>query len=213
MNKITTMPQLAMALGVMYARYNAHLFGSNLPTDTVISFEPSGKHKAYGWIWSTETWLSDGKKKYGITIAQDYLDRPTAKILITLIHEMCHLHAMINGIKDTSRSGKYHNGEFKKIAEMAGLVVTKEQGIGYVTNDMTPSLLDWTLNHTVIEEIDLTYHDPEKNRPKEKNGKKSGFYKYVCPTCGKTARTTTNLFLTCGGTDNAVHAPVDMELD
>lgn len=204
---------LTMALQTMYARYNDHCFGGVLPSNTVISLEPSGKRKAYGWIWNCETWQSGNDKKFGIVIAQDHLDRGTYAVLTTLIHEMCHLYAIQNGIRDTSRSGKYHNDKFKEIAEKAGLEATKEPGSGWMTRRMTPELAEWTQQNDVIGILQLQYINPEPVKPVQKGGKKSGFFKYICPTCGKTARTTTELFLSCGGTVNAVHAPVEMELD
>lgn len=213
MSAIKTIPQLTMALQVMYARYNTHCFGSALPSDCVISLEPSGKRKAYGWFTTCETWETTAGKAFGIVIAQDFLDRGELNVEITLIHEMCHLYAQIKGIQDTSRSGKYHNDKFREIAEKAGLICTKEPGNGWATREMGLPLREWRSENSIIQEIDLQYIAPDLEKPKQKGGKKSGFFKYVCPTCGKTARTTTELFLSCGGTVNAVHAPVDMELD
>lgn len=210
---ITSMTALTMALQTMYARYNDHCFGGVLPPNVVISLEPSGKRKAYGWIWNCETWQTGDVKKYGIVIAQDHLDRGRYAVLTTLVHEMCHLYAILNNIQDTSRSGKYHNEKFKEIAEKAGLLTIKEPGNGFMTRNMSSELQEWTEQNDIIGCIDLQYINPEPVKPVQKGGKKSGFFKYVCPTCGKTARTTTELFLSCGGTVNAVHAPVDMELD
>lgn len=211
--KITTMPQLTMALQVMYTRYNAHCFGGSLPTDCVISLEPAGKKKALGWFTTAETWEIQNEKKYGIVIASDHLDRPPLDILGTLVHEMVHLHNHLDGIEDCSRSGQYHNTKFKSAAEAAGLAVEKMQGFGWAKTWIGIDLEHWTLDNCVFSEINMKQLVYLNGPKKDKNGKKSGFYKYTCPICGKTARTTTDLLLVCGGEVGKPHAEIKMEID
>lgn len=60
-------------------------------------------------------------------------------VLVTLLHEACHVWAQAKGVRDTSRDGRYHNRRFAEIALMIGLVVEKDKVIGH----RTPGLSAW----------------------------------------------------------------------
>jgi len=60
-------------------------------------------------------------------------------VLVTLLHEACHVWARANGIRDTSRNGRYHNRRFAEIALQIGLDIEKDARIGHVT----PCLSAW----------------------------------------------------------------------
>lgn len=64
---------------------------------------------------------------------------PAEDVFVTLLHEGCHAWALMNGIKDTSRGGLYHNRRFAGIALQIGLAVQKDATIGH----RTPSLSPW----------------------------------------------------------------------
>lgn len=59
-------------------------------------------------------------------------------VLVTLLHEACHVWAQANGVKDTSRDGRYHNRRFGEIALTIGLAVEKDPVIGHQTPGLTP---------------------------------------------------------------------------
>ena len=67
----------------------------------------------------------------GISAAED--------VLTTLLHEGCHVWAQAQGIKDTSRDGRYHNRRFAEIALSIGLAIARDAVIGH----RTPSLSPW----------------------------------------------------------------------
>ena len=103
----------------LYDFANAELFGGELvkpvltvQTDETPTKQTVGGHSAQSWKENGE---DDGEHELNMTAQQ--LHRPINEIAATLIHEMCHQYATVHEMKDTSRSGNYHNRLFKKIAE------------------------------------------------------------------------------------------------
>jgi hypothetical protein len=60
-------------------------------------------------------------------------------VLVTLLHEACHVYAQANGVQDTSREGRYHNRRFGELAVAIGLTVVRNPVIGHET----PGLVPW----------------------------------------------------------------------
>lgn len=65
--------------------------------------------------------------------------RTAEGVLITLLHEACHLYACIWSIRDTYRGGRYHNRRFGEIAVVLGLTVVPRPAVGLET----PALATW----------------------------------------------------------------------
>lgn len=223
---VYTVPELAMRMNGMYNMYNAHCFGGILPR-AVITFE-RGKGKAYGWTFSKKVWKQGKEYRYSIVIATEILN-DLKQVLITLLHEMCHIYAMEKDIEDTSRHGYYHNNKFKEIAESAGLVCTKEKQ-GWATRSMTEELKQWIEDNCPISEIRLVQEEEQKEpkeQPEEESGegesgadeeqkpkKKSGYYNYICPMCkAKVRATKANLLIGCFGSADKQHNPGVMEIE
>lgn len=59
------------------------------------------------------------------------------KTVSTLLHEAAHAYAYANGIKDTSRQGRYHNGKFAELAHVFGCEVESHPQIGHTTPGIT----------------------------------------------------------------------------
>lgn len=59
------------------------------------------------------------------------------KTVSTLLHEAAHAYSHANGIKDTSRNGRWHNKEFARVAERFGCEVQSNKQIGHVTDGIT----------------------------------------------------------------------------
>ena len=70
---------------------------------------------------------------YELNIAAEVLNYAIVETLDTMIHEMVHLYCRENGIKETSRGGTYHNGEFEEEAEKSGLECFKRGQYGWNT--------------------------------------------------------------------------------
>lgn len=217
---VYTMAELSMQMQTMYNKFNEHCFGGILPR-AVISFEQGSRKKAYGWTYTKKMWKQGNEYKYSIVLASEYLDNLN-NVMITLVHEMCHIYAMEKDIKDVSRGGKYHNDCFKLIAEQAGLVCTREPQ-GWATRSMTESLAKWVEDNCPISAIRLVWtggrpkpedRKGESGKPKpegeegesEKPKKKSGYYIYICPECkAKVRATKANLIIGCMGEDEKPH--------
>jgi hypothetical protein len=60
-------------------------------------------------------------------------------VLVTLLHEGCHVYAQANGIRDTSRDGRYHNRRFGELAVAIGLTVVPDPVIGHETPGLAAS--------------------------------------------------------------------------
>lgn len=94
-------------------------------------------------------WFAEGVWRYGDRrVHEMFLNaarqaaQPTSEaeeVLVTLLHEACHVWAQLCGIRDTSRDGRYHNRRFAEIALTIGLAVQKDRQIGHDT----PGLSSW----------------------------------------------------------------------
>lgn len=92
------------------------------------------------------------------------------KIVGTLLHEMVHLYNLQNNIKDTSRSGLYHNKNFKEIAEMKGLNVEKSEQYGWCITEIKEEVKD----HINISNLNsdcfvIARRPPFKSKDKDKS--------------------------------------------
>lgn len=93
---------------------------------------------------------SDGEDEgcYQISLNAEYLSNQTDEIIGTLLHEMVHLFNLQNGIKDTSRSGYYHNKSFKESAEARDLIAEKVDGSGYSKTSLSDDAVEFVKNRT-----------------------------------------------------------------
>lgn len=210
-HNITGISQLSVFLQGAYNKLNETQFDGTLP-HLLITFESGAKKHAFGWVYTNKMWKTSNGDKYSIVIATEHLQN-VEKVIITLTHEMCHVYAMENGIKDTSRGGYYHNDNFKDIAEKAGLICTKEKQ-GWATREMSEGLKE--VYNEITQGAKITFKWERSVKPEEPKGKeggeetkpkkKSGYYMYVCPECGAKIRTTKEgLIIACGGTAENKH--------
>jgi len=76
------------------------------------------------------------KLVHEVVVVAEYLDRPAAEILGTLLHEAAHAANFEAGIKDCSKS-QYHNKRFKEAAEKLGLEVEQMPNYGWAHTRLT----------------------------------------------------------------------------
>lgn len=79
--------------------------------------------KAYGHFTPWNAWHENEHSYKEINIGAETLNREIFTVLATLIHEQVHFYCRINNIKDTSRSGNYHNKRVKIEAEKEVLLL------------------------------------------------------------------------------------------
>lgn len=192
--KVSTMQDLQIIMQGMFSRINEHFFDNELEK-VVITFEAGYKKGAYGWIRNIKDWKQGQAERYNINISADYLDRSKEQIISTLIHEMCHLYALQKEIKDTSRSGIYHNKKFKEIAESHGLNVLEADKIGWSITSLKPETVEWLKYNCNFGEIKIYKKKPlvadKAATPKQSSRK------YVCPCCGLIVRATKECSIKC----------------
>lgn len=190
---VYTIAELNLSLMSCFNKLNDTYFGGELEK-VIITLEEGYKKGAYGWIRTVKDWKQGNTERYHINISSDYLDRNVEDIIATLLHEMCHLYALQNEIKDTSRSGIYHNKRFAEIAEKHGLAVKEADNVGYRT-ECSDSLREWCKHNCPITEIRVC----KKKEHKGTGGSstKQSSRKYICPSCGLIIRATKECAVMC----------------
>lgn len=191
---IYTIAELNLALMACFNKLNEDFFGGELQK-VIITLEEGYKKHAYGWINTKKDWKQGKEERYHINISSDFLDRSINDVVATLLHEMCHLYALQNEIKDTSRSGIYHNKKFAEIARTHGLDVEEESHIGHRTH-CSEQLREWCKNNCTITEIRV--HKKKDTKADKESKPKQSSRKYVCPCCGLIVRATKECSLICG---------------
>ena len=167
----------------------------------VIAILPDSTSGAYGWISKDKVWSSKDNAWFReINLCAEYLNRPADLVITTLLHEICHLYNIQNGIQDTSRAGTYHNAKFKEIAEKSGLIVEKNEKYGYCITMPSPELKEYVKNNCragcfKLERMKTYRNGTPKTTTKGEDGKekttsrtKQSMRKYNCPKCGLIIR-------------------------
>jgi len=111
--------------------------------DDVVVTTGGTTRRAYGWF-AEDTWRLGDRQVHELFLNADRRHRQPSvsaaeDVLVTLLHEACHVWAQANRIRDTSRDGRYHNRRFAEIALAIGLAVEKDMVIGH----RTPGLSSW----------------------------------------------------------------------
>ena len=81
--------------------------------------------------FAPDRWEVRGNNRHEIMISGEGLKRGPVDVLGTLLHEAAHAVAVVRGVQDTSRGGRYHNRRFKAIAEELGLTIGVDRSIGW----------------------------------------------------------------------------------
>jgi hypothetical protein len=83
-------------------------------------------------------WLAEGERVGEICVSADFFVRGGEHAMICLLHEAVHAAHASNGVKGTSRQGRYHNNLFARTAVDFGLLVTRHKVIGHTTPALQP---------------------------------------------------------------------------
>jgi hypothetical protein len=110
--------------------------------DDVVLTTGGTSRPAYGWF-AEDAWRYGDRHVHELFLNADRsLPHPSVStaedVLVTLLHEACHVWAKLTGIRDTSRENRYHNRRFAEIALMIGLLVEKDATIGHCTPALSP---------------------------------------------------------------------------
>lgn len=118
MKQTTKMSRAVSQLEHIYNNLNADFFEGALPVPVITVQSRPG---TYGHCTVGKVWQRPEEQTYELNIAAEVLNYPIEETLDTMLHEMVHLYCRENGIKETSRGGRYHNKRFKEEAEKRGL--------------------------------------------------------------------------------------------
>lgn len=143
MNDASLKPMIAN-LESLFSKFNDLFYDGELQSP-VITISPDTTRGAYGWCTSGKVWKNQDTGFYEINMCAEYMTRSVEGIAETLLHEMAHLYNAQKGVKDTSRSGTYHNKRFKETAEKHGLHVGRDSSHGWAIttlNNEAKSIVD-----------------------------------------------------------------------
>lgn len=184
-----------------YVVLNEKYFGGELPP-VVITIQSSPR--AYGHYTTWDAWENKTAGYREINIGAETLNLPIEQLMSVMVHEMTHHYCAVNGIKDTSRGGTYHNSAgFKRVAEGTGAVtIGYDPRIGHSPTTPTPALIAF-VEEQGWKGVDLSRNTPEKAT----RGRKQNVRKYVCPECGNSVRATKAVNIGCLDCD----CPMELE--
>lgn len=180
----------------LFQFFNKEYFLNQLESPT-ITISPDITSGAYGWCTNWKAWKhsSEDEGHYEINICAEYLTRPFEEVAGTMLHEMVHLDNLYKEIKDTSRSGTYHNNKFKETAEKHGLIVEKTEKYGFAITKLTDEAKDKLKNFN-HKSFDM-FRDSAAKKSNKTSKSKSSSIKYVCPNCGLIIRATKEVRVEC----------------
>ena len=176
-----------------YDVLNIKYFEGALPK-AVITIQSSPK--AYGHFTPWDAWKENENGYKEINIGAETLNREIFSVLATLVHEQVHFYCHINNIKDTSRSGNYHNKRFKVEAEKRGLIIGYDSKIGFSPTTPSPELIEF-IKEQGWQGVDLARQGQLSFSGGNNGRTRSNVRKYQCPECGCSVRATKEVFIGC----------------
>ena len=195
-------------LEMAYDRLNHKFFESALPK---VAITIQSTPKTHGHFTPWNAWRDGDQPLKEINLGAESLKRPMAETIATLIHEMVHYHCFLNGVKDVSRNGTYHNKRFKVEAESRGLIISQDPGVGYNHTQPSKELIEFISMEGWLDK-EMMFRN---KHPKMKKGaapddedvdppkKPSSTRKYCCPICNNSVRATKNVRIACMECNNA----------
>lgn len=203
MKELTSYNRAAGYLNKIFDILNAEYFENALSRPTItIQSTP----KAYGHFSLREdTWISKAGATHEINIGAGTLARPIEEVAATLLHEMVHYYNYINGIRDCSRGGTYHNKRFKEAAEARGLIISHSQRYGWSHTEPGDALLEVVLEYGLTDILinRNEFSGFQTGGTGTHSGgigitpKRSSTRKYICPCCMASVRATKIVNIGC----------------
>ena len=196
----TTLKSIITELEDLFEVFNEKYFDSGLSRPVITVSPDTTKRGMFGWCTEWKAWQNkdSGEGYYEINVCAEHLSRPFADVAGTMLHEMVHLFDVEQGVKDTSRSGTYHNVSFKAAAEAHGLNVEKDPKYGWSKTVLNADALKETNNYMAfIGKDSFSLYREAEPKEEKKGGKKGSSIKYVCPMCGAIIRATKKVRVIC----------------
>ena len=204
MKAMTNYQRATNYLAKIFKAVNAEYFNGELETPTITIQSSVG---AYGSISVNKIWSNaNNEQMYELNLGAETITRPIENVVATMIHECSHLYALMNGIKDTSNSGVYHNRRFKQIAEEMGhLQIDRHDKYGWTITSPTEETIDFCIRNG-FEDIligrqtsysFMTGGNDTAGTTTTPTRKPSSTRKYICPCCGNSFRATKSINVMC----------------
>lgn len=203
MKDLTNIQRVTQFLNKVFKGINERYFHNTLEMPVITIQTSVG---AYGHITTNKIWNTDGISRYEMNIGAETINRPIENVVATMIHECSHLYCLMNGIKDTSNNGIYHNKRFKEVAEnMGGLQIDKHDKYGWTLTSPTEETLNFCIEYG-FEDIRInrqggyiyTTGTGSNTAPTNKTRlKPSSTRKYICPCCHNSFRATKSINVIC----------------
>lgn len=208
MKQTVKMSRAVGQLEKMFSHINQDLFDGVLPVPIITIQSKPG---TWGHMSRSRVWRRKDEETYEMNIAAEAADGPIEELIDTIIHEGVHLYCNINGIKDTSRGGGYHNKRFKEEAEKR-LLKCVYTGAAYGWNTQgtgNDTLIEYALSKDWTE---LQISRNTNRNPVAAGGgglglvlpgvvpdkRPSSTRKYICPGCRNSVRATKEVNILCG---------------
>lgn len=190
----------------MFRALNAKYFDGALE-EPIITIQSTPR--AYGHVTVAKSWRRGLENRHELNIGAGTLDRPIEHIAATLLHEMCHLWNLQNGIQDCSRGCQYHNKKFRDTATARDLDISYDSRIGWSITQPTEALCDFVIAQgwTDIAMTRIEWGSTPRGAgsgntaggatAKPTGGPNAHHRKYACPCCGNSVRATKEVHILC----------------
>ena len=189
----------------LFSILNNHYYDGVLvkPMFTII---PKGRKRCLAWCSNKRVWeknsavyAEEEDGYFEVNICAEDLALEFEKLAEVLLHELAHLYNAMNGVKDVSRNGTYHNMEFKKVAELHGLMVEKDSTNGYSNTSLTE------ISKEFINSLPAFKFDYTRICKSSQGKSKHSMIRLTCPICSNIARVTSQKTkIKCGICDTAM---------
>lgn len=187
----------------IYRQLNEDFFEGELE-EVVITIQST--KGAYGHVTCGKVWKAKDANRYELNIGAGTLSRPIENVVATMLHEMVHIYNLMHDIQDTSRGNTYHNKRFKEKAESVGLIIQRDDRIGWSITSPSDDLIlyiceqGWQEIYINRGEGILSFGggNQGKDGDGEKVKKPSSTRKYICPDCKQSVRATKETLIICG---------------
>jgi hypothetical protein len=107
----------------------------------IVHVATKGQKNCYGYF-QPDAYTKDGKTVHQVTMCAETFASGIDQIVSTLIHEIVHATNHLSGVNDCNNNR--HNGNFKALAELFGLIVAKGTASqGWAITSMSAELKQW----------------------------------------------------------------------
>jgi hypothetical protein len=132
--------EIVRALEAAYGKVRKLLL--DLPAVVIITGSGQDSHGVRWGHFARDRWidaLNNGRRPE-LFVGGERLACGAELTLQTLLHECVHALACVRGVQDTSRQGRYHNGQFRTLAQEVGLTyphASPDAALGYSAVELT----------------------------------------------------------------------------